>query len=183
MKKLLTALCTLITFTMVTVFCFTGCSPVTTSDESNKEKPWIEVQSITYCIKDGEEKTLTSILYRNVTEAEWSTQEEFEKAPEEQQESSYYAVIANTSLEIPVKRKDFLEREKNKVGKTIYLQGSSPYLLYSKFFIESYELRYVKIRFVDNGGMEINYYETSDDLGFTTISILPVSYEITYFIN
>lgn len=50
MKKLLTALCTLITFTMVTVFCFTGCSPVTTSNVSANENDWVEVQSITYYI-------------------------------------------------------------------------------------------------------------------------------------
>lgn len=48
MKKLLTALCTLITFTMVTVFCFTGCSPVTTSNVSANENDWVEVQSIRY---------------------------------------------------------------------------------------------------------------------------------------
>ena len=50
MKKFLTALCTLITFTMVTVFCFTGCSPVTTSNVSANENDWVEVAEITYYI-------------------------------------------------------------------------------------------------------------------------------------
>ena len=53
MKKLLTALCTLITFTMVTVFCFTGCSPVTTSNVSANENDWVEVAEITYYINNN----------------------------------------------------------------------------------------------------------------------------------
>lgn len=48
MKKFLTSLCTLITFTMISIFCFTGCSPVTTSQVSATEKDWVEVYEIEY---------------------------------------------------------------------------------------------------------------------------------------
>ena len=60
MKKFLTALCTLITFTMVTVFCFTGCSPVTTSNVSANENDWVEVAEITYYISPSNSQNIYS---------------------------------------------------------------------------------------------------------------------------
>ena len=168
--------CAIFSFVLVSLLCFSGCSPATTSDESNKQNQWIEVQSITYCIKDGEEKTLTSTVYRNIVNNEQITQEEFENAPEEQKELIHNLDIY--TLEVSVNRKEMIKDLNSTVGKTIY---SWSYAERQKFVIKSYEFRYVKIHFVDNGGMEINYYETSDNLGFTTINVLPVSYEITYF--
>lgn len=43
MKKLFSALFTLIAFTMITVFCFAGCS-------STSKQDWVEVKKITYFI-------------------------------------------------------------------------------------------------------------------------------------
>lgn len=179
MRKLFSSLCVLI---FVAALCFSSCSPVKTSESSNNASEWVEVQSITYSIKDGSEKKLTSTVYRKISDRQTITEEEFENAPEEQKEYPYSLDLSLSILEIPVNRNEFLKQEQEKVGNTIYSQ--CPHyseLYYFKSFMESYETRYVKIHLLDDGSIKINYYETLNALGFTTINVLPVSYEITYF--
>lgn len=53
MKKLFISLCTLIAFTMISLFCFSSCSPVTPAPASASENDWVEVAEITYYINGG----------------------------------------------------------------------------------------------------------------------------------
>lgn len=171
MKKFFSSLCV---FSILSLLAFSGC----TSDNSNTASEWVEVQSITYSIKDGSEKKLTSTVYRKISDLQTITLEEFENAPEEQKEYPYS--LDYSSSEVPIDRKPMIEKVQKSLGKTIY-SANNLLNCYYKFIVENYETRYVKIHLLDDGSIKINYYETLNALGFTTINVLPVSYEITYF--
>lgn len=165
MKKLFSILCA---FLISSVVFFAGCSD-----------KWTEVQSITYHTDSGS-KTYTSTIYRNATDKESVTEEEFNNAPPEYTES----VIGygwDPSLVIPINRTETLKKVKNTVGKTIYVAAYSydgQMRRFDKVEVESYELRYVKIRFIENDNLEINYYDEAEN---RTVKVKPASYEITYF--
>lgn len=160
MKKLFSILCA---FVISSVVFFAGCSD-----------KWTEVQSITYHTDSGS-KTYTSTIYRKIKDTEIITESEYEQAPKDQKEFRFDSFTFD--LEIPVDRNDMIKKVKNTVGKTIY-STSYPDRYYHKFVVESYELRYVKIRFIENDNLEINYYDEAEN---RTVKVKPASYEITYF--
>ena len=165
MKKLFSILCA---FVISSVVFFAGCSD-----------KWTEVQSITYHTDSGS-TTYTSTIYRNATDIELITEEEFNNAPPEYTES-VMGYGWHSSLVIPINRTETLKKVKNTVGKTIYVTAYSIYDSQRQMYkcqIESYELRYVKIRFIKNDNLEINYYDEAEN---RTVKVKPTSYEITYF--
>lgn len=158
MKKLFSSLCV---FAIICLLAFSGCSD-----------GWTEVQSITY-YTDSHSTTYTSMVYRKIKDIETITESEYAQAPESQKEFRFD--FFTFDLEIPVNRKPTIKKVKNSVGKTVY---STSDRYYHKFVVESYELRYVKIRFSENDCLEINYYDSDKN---KTEKVKPTSYEITYF--
>lgn len=50
-----------------------------------------------------------------------------------------------------------------------------------KYILKNYDIWYVRVRILDDNCLEINYHLSDKDDGYTTIRVLPLSYEITYF--
>ena len=169
MKKFFSSLCV---FAIICLLAFSGCS----SESSNDASEWVEVQSITYYIDTtnyqhtAQEKKLTSYIYAKIKDRKQITESEYTEASQELK-TSFFAQTDN--LDIPENRNETIKQIKKLVGKTIY----SNYWGYQKYFFESYEIRYVKVRFINSDCLEINYVDSKSHY----IKILPLSYEITYF--
>lgn len=52
--------CAIFSFVLVSLLCFTGCSPVTTSNVSANENDWVEVAEITYYISPSNSQNIYS---------------------------------------------------------------------------------------------------------------------------
>ena len=159
--------CAVFSFVIVSLLCFAGCSD-----------GWTEVQSITYRT-DSDGYIYTSTFYRDISYEE-ITKEEYKNILENEKTSEYHIGVRFDDItqgEIPVNRKEFISEYT--VGE-IYLARDNFWLpieesesLY-KFTVNKQEFQYVKIRFVDDGYIEINYSKIKK-------LVKPTSYEITYF--
>ncbi len=168
--------CAIFSFVLVSLLCFTGCFD-----------GWTEVQSITYHT-DSRSNTYTSMIYCDIT-VEYIKEADYNEAPESQKNEFYFK--SSYSTEIDIDRKQFLDefnnnlKDKNiEIGKTYYstyyddMDWDQKNPFYIKYTINYQELRYVKVKFVDNDCLEISYYEEGKN---KTVKVQPTSYEITYF--
>lgn len=178
MKKLLISLL----LAVVTVVCVAGCGSTSGAELPNKVNygEWVEVQNITYYLNSENDTNVSNEFKLKSTcyfdgESERISQSEYENASAEQK-------IYLPSENIDVNRKDYFAKIDEIVGKTFYYVSNYGYN-YNKGKINSYEPRYVRVRFYDDNSLEINYYETLNNQGYTTIKVLPLSYAITYFSN
>mgnify|MGYP000568401136 FL=1 len=82
---------------------------------------------------------------------------------------------------ISINRKENISEAKERSGKTIfcaYLYKLGYPFEYRKETISEYKIQYVTVKFIDNGNLEIGYYNGQ---AHQTVRVLPTSYEITYF--
>lgn len=82
---------------------------------------------------------------------------------------------------ISINREENISEAKERSGKTIfcaYLNNFGEPFKYMKETISEYKIQYVTVKFIDNGNLEIGYYNGQ---AHQTVRILPTSYEITYF--
>mgnify|MGYP005918571425 CR=1 FL=1 len=176
MKKLFSSLCV---FAILCLLAFSGCSD-----------GWTEVQSVTY-YTDSVAHTYTSKIYHNVTIQDIE-QSDYDNAPKEQQH--YYYVhftepYKSELITMKSDRKASIDEVEKKVKTPAYCKcvtgiptetGIGTYTYYKKYSIDTYEIRYVKIRFTEKNFIEVNYYNGAEN---ETIKALFTSYEITYFKN
>lgn len=164
MKKLFSILCA---FLISSVIFFAGCSD-----------KWTEVQSITYHTDSGS-KTYTSMIYRDITYEE-ITENEYNEMKATQNEKPY-TLGYNGFKRLESSGLDTTNRASlpyTDVSK-IYLACDDIYALndidgFYKFTVNSYSLKYVEVKIVDKGQIDIRY-------DGKTIKVCPTSYEITYF--
>ena len=166
-------------FLIVCLLAFSGCSD-----------DWTEVQSITY-YTDSVAHTYTSKIFYDVTVQDIE-QSDYDNAPKEQQHCYYgYFTEPYKSELIAMKsdRKASIDEVKKKVKTPAYCKwvtgiptetGIGTYTYYKKYSIDTYEIRYVKIRLTEKNFIEVNYYNGAEN---ETIKSLFTSYEITYFKN
>ena len=164
MEKLFSILCA---FLISSVIFFAGCSD-----------KWTEVQSITYHTDSGS-TTYTSMIYRDITYEE-ITENEYNEMKATQNEKpytvSYYGFERLESSRLDTTNRASLPY--TDVSK-IYLACDDYYLAFGegklyKFTVNSYSLKYVEVKIVDKGQIDIRY-------DGKTIKVCPTSYEITYF--
>ena len=176
MKKFFSSLCV---FAILCLLAFSGCSD-----------GWTEVQSITY-YTDSVAHTYTSKIYYDVTVQD-TEQSDYDNAPKEQQHCYYgYFTEPYKSELIAMKsdRKASIDEVEEKVNtSSVYYQivtdmnesGDVLQAYYKKYSIDTYEIRYVKIRLTEKNFIEVNYYNGAEN---ETIKALFTSYEVTYFKN
>lgn len=144
--------------------------PLAACDTLNADD-WKEVQSITYTTESGS-KTLVSVCVWDTTKEE-ITKEEYDNAP------ATFKAYAHSSSDFPPERtidNEFLTIAKNAIGTTDYYSFSTGPYKYAKITYNSYTLKYVKVKFNKNGSLDIDF-----DGHATTV--VPITYEITYFEN
>lgn len=184
-KKLITPFI-LIALCVCFVVPFAGCGGADDTPDlpdATKNGEWIEVQRITYWTNTGSYTTSGATIYDLVStysieaEIEEVSKEEYDRATDEQKNSIPDYNI--TDVYMPINRKEIISTYSSLTGKTyfIYSSSSNSYFRLSLNFV----LRYVRVRYLDNNCIEINYYETSKNQGYTSMRILPLSYSITYF--
>ena len=177
MKKLFSSLCV---FAILCLLAFSGCSD-----------GWTEVQSVTY-YTDSVAHTYTSKIYYDGTVQDID-QSEYENAPSEKKyrTNSYMFRPSYTPTLVTMKsdRKTSISEIEEKVNtSSVYYQivtdmnesGDVLQAYYKKCYIDTYELRYVKIKFTEKNFIEVNYYNGAEN---ETIKALFTSYEVTYFKN
>lgn len=171
MKKFISSLCLAILFAMV--FVSVGC------DSSE----WKEVQSITYTTESGSTALYSKLCWDlTIEEIEKSEYDEAPKEYKPDDESIPYEYIwQSKEMNIGIdNRNELIAEAETKVGNTYYgyyyINYGQPPVYYQKVTFISYNIHYVKIRFLKDNSMEINYNDK-------VIKILPLSYEVTYFTN
>lgn len=172
MKKLSIFLSFLFAFTFLFL---TGCNPSNNSD-------WVDIQKITYAVESSQSFTSTCLWDISIDEIEES---EYESVPDHQKSVTSSNPRNYYSEEIDINKKDFLSKVKKQEGRTFYYAYENGYnnkYTYYKVTYKAYELRYVKVRFLENNNLEIMYFETMNNSEYTTLRVLPLSYQITYFI-
>ena len=171
MKKLLSAL-----LVIAFALCFVGCGETTNNEDGSASgKDWQEIQSITYCLQEGKEKTLTSSYEWEYKDFEVITEEEFSNAPTELKNPFFYY-----SQNINLNKDNLPENPSQYFNKTCYFEDYDRYnrYRYTKCTITGFSIRYVKIHFLSDNKFEINYL---DGVQFITETIVPHSYKITHF--
>ncbi len=184
MKKIIVILSVALTALLCALGAGCGGSDLPSSTPNGE---WLEVQSIKYSTNSTDHGTTsyvsTSYILKSTcrfdAETEASTAEEFESAPDDLKKYSY-SYYHSSEAEMPLNRKEFLDTTKNSIGKTYYIKDEDYYnaTYYYKTTLKSYELRYVRVRFLEDNCIELNYYDGSEQ---TTIRVLPLSYTVTYF--
>lgn len=171
MKKRL--FCFILAFILPFSLILVSCGKSNNND--NIENDWIEVQSITYVLKDG--TSISSSISWHTTGWTSITEEEYNNAPYSQKwgNSDYRKMNAL----IRINRKEFFDNENKSLNYTYYGYKEGFSKIFYKETLSNYEIRYVKVRFLNDDILELNYYDIAD--GFITIRIKPLSYEITYF--
>ena len=144
----------------------------TTSETGDGD--WIEIQSITYQV-GNDTTTLTSTYSILLTDIKQSSRQEFDEAPDDQK-----LQLENDSGAIQIDKGNIADNPDQFIGNEYYIQFGR-YNQYMIAKIESYDIRYVKYRTLSDGMIEVTHYESS--LGYITQKILPVSYEVTEFID
>ena len=171
MKKLLISLL-VITFALF----FVGCGETTTNEDGSVSgKDWQEIQSITYCLQEGKETTLTSSYKWEYTDLEYITEEEFSNAPTELRNPFFYY-----SQNLTINKDNLPENPSQYFNKPCYFSNYDSHnrYLYTKCTITGFSIRYVKIHLLSDNKFEINHF---DGTQFITETILPQSYKITHF--
>ena len=171
--------------TLLVVASLVGCSSTSSPNYiSAKDGEWVEIHSVTYYTNneanstyESSKYTITSTYCVETTKPEEITQEEYLDASENKISSS----INLSGGEFSVDRESTLQALQNSTNKTFnYIDYPNNYY---KVTVKSYEIRYVKIRFLDNDTFELNYYYGINDISYTTIRVKPLSYTVTYFNN
>ncbi len=175
MKKKL--FCILMVLILPISILLVGCGDGEPQTINNNENEWLEVQSISYII-NNEEYTQTSQIKYNVENIESITWEEYESAPSDYKIGTSISDFYSNAQTIDIFKNEIKTANKY-VGNICYFAS-----IYdsncSKGLISSYEIYYLKVRFMGSDILEINYYDNL--LSSTTTSrIKPTSYEITYF--
>ena len=165
MKKLFACI---FVFLLLPIIVVVGCN--TTSDDG-----WVELYSITYTT-DNSNTTITS-------ECEWDRDREeidkteFDSAPQTQKWSGYALSEA-----INIDREDFITKANEKVGNTYYYSfhigdlNNPISIFYYKVTVNNYNLNYVKVKFVSDSVLEINFKGEQKRVNTLT-------YDVTYFKN
>lgn len=174
---------------LIGVFSLAGCISTSNRDNYNsasaKDDEWIEIQSVTYYTNNENttlvayEHNVTSTVKIETTETEKITQEEYLNVSEDKKPPS---IIRNSigNNNFSVDRKSDLQTLQNSINKTYVYCNYYLNPTYYKATVKSYEIRYVKIRFLDNEIFELNYYNGTE---YITIRVKPLSYIVTYFNN
>ncbi len=165
MKKFITALCL---FFLLPIICVvSGCNTL------NNNNGWTEVQSITYTTENGS-TTLTSECVWDYERVEIE-KSEYDSAPDDQK-----VYILSLQKEINIDRNEFIRNANEKVEKTYYSSlnnpGSDIQYPYYKTTVNSYTLNYVKVKFVSDSVLEINFKGEQKRVNTLT-------YDVTYFKN
>ena len=160
MKKFFSSLCV---FAILCLLAFSGCSD-----------GWTEVQSVTY-YTDSVAHTYTSKIYYDGTVQDID-QSEYENAPSEKKyrTNSYMFRPSYTPTLVTMKsdRKTSISEIEEKVNtSSVYYQivtdmnesGDVLQAYYKKCYIDTYELRYVKIKFTEKNFIEVNYYNGAEN--------------------
>ena len=172
MKKLLISLL-VITFAL----CFVGCGETTTNEDGSVSgKNWQEIQSITYCLQDSKETTLTSsyTFWGNSSDID---EKEYNNAPTNLKDIILTTVQIGIN-NIAIDKSNVLPNSPSYYnGKSFYYHNENANT-YSKFTVTQYNINYVKVHFITEHIFEINYF---DGTQFITEKIFPQSYKITYF--
>ena len=137
---------------------------------------WIEVQSITYHVGD-ETTTLTSTYEIGLSDTRQSSRKEFDATPDEQKLT---IDTFGVSDEIEIDKSNIIDNPSQLIGNEYYIkvEDHSQYIIAK---VESYEICYVKYRTLSDGMIEVTHNKWG--IGYITQKILPVSYEVTEFIN
>lgn len=185
MKKYL---CTVLA-ALLALVSLVGCGGSASAPEYNsaKDGEWFEIQSITYYLNNStyqysaEEYTLTSKYIWEVGDTENIEKEEYIAAKKDQE------IISFSSGAIGINRKDSIKNPTKYIGKYYYFTSYGyPEDIYYKKQLLSCNIYYVKIRFLENENIELNYCEYNikdifSDFNNKTIRIKPLAYSITYF--
>ena len=186
MKRLLATLGVLLILPLAFAF---GCK------KDDEKEEWVEVQHVTWYDKySGHLVGVSSRLTWVITE-EPITPAEYDSAPEELKDN--FTLIREEV--ISTDRKSFLAYADKKIGDVYYRRTnyiSSPDVhFYDKYTYTSYELGYIKVRFLGNDSIEIKFIENSVEIEYYGKQIITISpsngyinnsdlpYEITYFEN
>lgn len=170
---------------------------------SGENGEWIEVQSIKYDTPKDGTKTQTS-YYITTTKQVSVSKSEYENAKEEQLKiprglgSLYFPSKEENTQAFDFGKKSTLTLLDNNLNKIYYWTYSGfaperdpisgnpvPMDYYYSFSMTSYFVRYVKVRFLNDGSLEINYFsgktnDNNEDI-YITERINKVSYIVTYF--
>ncbi|MDE6690988.1 MAG: hypothetical protein K2K04_03375 [Clostridia bacterium] len=169
MKKFITALCMFLLLPIVVAVA--GCNNLSEGDD------WKEVQSITYTT-DKDTTTLTSECVWEYERVEIE-KSEYDSAPDNQKRFGS-GIFSTSSLDID--RKTFIKSTNGMVGKTYYYSyHTGDYDHPTSFFcykvtVNSYTLSYVKIKFVSDSVLEIDFKGEQKRVN-------TLSYDVTYFKN
>ena len=159
---------------LLILFSLSACGGTTINEDGSVSgKDWQEVQSITYCLKDGDEITLTSTYEWEVSDINSITAKEFNAAPEELKDPFY-----DTRNDISVDKSNLPENPNQYFNKICYFSNFQIVGNYVKFTISGFSIRYVKVHTISDNKLEINHYK---DNQFVTETIVPISYRITHF--
>lgn len=174
MKKLLIAFLAM----CISAFCiipFAGC-----------DSGWVEVQSITYTTMDGEETTYTSMCIWDIAD-EIVSKAEYENAPNDHKGEFFN--FSNKEI-IDVNRQEFIVNANKKIGETYYSyqyfypdwnNEGNKVSAYVKGTYTNYTLEYVKVKFVENDHIEIDYEGEIIELSPLYLNDQLLPYTITYF--
>ena len=160
-----------------------GCNSTHTSTPTYitaKDGEWFEIQSITYSLTTN--YTLTSKHSWETGDRENIDKDEYIDAIKDQENISL-------SGNIDINKECLIKKPEQYIGIYYYYDeyNYSNYLFY-KTKLLSYNLYYVKIRFLGNDDIEINYCDYNADSykgknTNQTIRVKPLAYKITYFNN
>lgn len=132
---------------------------------------WMEIQSITYST-DAKTDTITSEYVWICEDRTPIEMDEYLSAPNDQ----HFPYSLADSIDI--EKEQIPDNPSQYFGKTYYARQG--YIYFKQVKIVGFETRYVKIKLFDNGSIDLNYHYQNGS--YVTKHILPISYEITYFI-
>lgn len=165
MKKLLIAFLAM----CISAFCiipFAGCN-----------SGWVEVRHITYTTEEGNYEFVSTCTW-DITRDGYIGYPEYLNIPEELQITNKYLSPTATEIQQPMSiyKNKFIADADGKVGKTFYYWSFTLHETFEKIIHNSYTLKYVKVRFMPDKTIEIDYDNN-------IISVNPITYEIMYFEN
>lgn len=153
------------------ILCFTGCN---NSAKNSDNDGWIEVQSISYVIETSSISVTSTYTWEYKNEE--ITQDEFCQALNISVEDISKVSSGSPTFTgiINVNRTDFIEDLKSKKEtESYYLLKFDSINFYKCFYID-YSLSYLKIKFYEDGSLDLQYQNEKSH-------IKPASYKITYF--
>ncbi len=164
-KKLITPII-LIVMCICCIVPFAGC----------KATEWEEIQYITYTTEEGG-ATYESKCYWQITHDGYLSydDEEYINAPEENRIYSFVSPSATEIAEsVGIYKNKYISKADNKIGQTYYYYSTILPNTGERIVFNSYTIKYVKVRFMPDKSIEIDYDNE-------IISVKPLSYEIQRF--